>query len=133
MPRLFVYGTLRQGFVNHYLIQYSQLIEEDVTLEGYEIRYNLSTSYPFPYAFFKLKSKIRGDIYEVDEKIIIDKIDPLEGVDEGHYIRHYDMEREVFIYVKAIDNRQYFPLIISGDWREFFAANRLSYTPGWLG
>lgn len=116
MPRVFVYGTLRQGEVNHYILQENQLVKEEVRVLGYELRAN---GLYYPYAFLNPERSIVGDIYKVSQQLIDGPLDDLEGTVVGYYIRHYDKTTEAFIYLKGKDNREDYPLIDSGDWVKY--------------
>lgn len=112
MPRVFVYGTLRKGEVNHYLLKEAVLIEKDVKVEGYELRANQY----YPYAFLSKGKHIIGDIYEVSDALLEGDLDELEDTHTGYYVRHYDFKYCCFIYLKGKDDRKNYPLIESGDW-----------------
>ncbi len=113
MPLVFVYGTLRQGEHHHDLLNEARLIYTDYRIQGYELR--LSRAY-YPYAFQNPTSEITGEVYEVSQAMLENKLDVLEDTASGYYVRHYDPDYEFYIYLKAQDDREQYPLIRSGDW-----------------
>lgn len=71
MYNVFVYGTLKKGFSNHWYLENSKYLGIGKTIPKYQMY--PSKNYFFP---FLLKSEpnnnIVGEIYEVDEKTLID-------------------------------------------------------------
>ena len=87
--RVFVYGTLKNGFYNNKL-----LVERRATFRGeartcHPMRMVLG-EYGIPYLFDVQQQRgdaaIRGELWEVDDAGL-DALDVLEGVDEGMYTR----------------------------------------------
>ena len=115
MPKIFVYGTLRKGESNHYFLRNATLIRENFLLQGYELRANLH----YPYAFLSEDKEIIGDVYEISEASMIGDLDDLEGVSENYYMRFWDEKNDFFIYLKAKDNRDDYPVIENGDWIDY--------------
>jgi len=118
--RVFVYGTLRVGQTNHLYLKEAKLLEKSVRAEGYELR----STKNFPFAYFKDDGSIVGDIYEVEQRIIEQEIDILEGVAQDLYQRHFDENIDAFIYVRMIDDRQRFEHIEGGDWLAYKEENK---------
>jgi gamma-glutamylcyclotransferase (GGCT)/AIG2-like uncharacterized protein YtfP len=78
---VFVYGTLKRGFWNNYLLEGSELLGEGTTLE----RFSLYTV-GFPYAVPDGGGlPLRGEVYRVDEETL-KRLDALEGY-PNHYKR----------------------------------------------
>ncbi|CAM6057371.1 unnamed protein product [Sphagnum tenellum] len=87
----FVYGTLKQGFSNHWLM-------EDVMTKGHARFVGIASTkkrYPLVCGPFQVPflldmpacgCHVRGELYEVD-RVAIDHLDELEGVSKGHYVR----------------------------------------------
>lgn len=91
---VFVYGTLKKGFGNHTLLANSKFLGTDVVKD-----HTLIQSPGFPYMVESEGSQARGEVYEVDERIVR-YLDALEG-----YPTHYQKKeirteggREVFTY-----------------------------------
>lgn len=91
---VFVYGTLKKGFGNHALLASSKFHGTDVVKD-----HTLIQSPGFPYMVESEGSQARGEVYEVDERIVR-YLDALEG-----YPTHYQKKeirteggREVFTY-----------------------------------
>jgi len=92
--KVFVYGTLKKGFGNHFLLKDSQFIKVD-KVSG--LMYNIG---PFPGAVpAKGDNPLHGEIYEIDETTL-QRLDRLEGV--PHLYRRETEKtssgEEVFIY-----------------------------------
>jgi gamma-glutamylcyclotransferase (GGCT)/AIG2-like uncharacterized protein YtfP len=81
--RLFVYGTLKQGFRNHYYLAASNYL-------GKFVASNIAiiNRPDYPYAVPKEGAKATGEIYELDRESL-DKIDMLEDYDPGNANSHY--------------------------------------------
>ncbi|CAI5468471.1 unnamed protein product [Closterium sp. Yama58-4] len=87
----FVYGTLKEGFSNHWLMQ-------ELMQSGDAIRIGTARTvqnYPLVCGPFQVPFLLRlpgnghrvfGEIYEVNEKAVA-RLDILEGTDRGHYVR----------------------------------------------
>lgn len=73
MNKVFVYGTLRKGCTNHYLLDGLPFV--DAECEGV-VRY---WEYGVPFPFAKQgQGKIYGELYNVDNSVL-KKLDALEG------------------------------------------------------
>lgn len=73
--RIFVYGTLKQGFPNSYLLKDSTYIGKAITVDKF-CMYDLGA---FPAVADTPKiSKIEGEVYEIDKATLI-SLDMLEG------------------------------------------------------
>jgi gamma-glutamylcyclotransferase (GGCT)/AIG2-like uncharacterized protein YtfP len=99
-----VYGSLKKGFHNHYILGDSEYVEEKY-IDGY-IMYSLGS---FPGAF-EGEGKIHVEIYEVSDNLILEDLDMLEGhpnfykrVDKGEFsiyilqrnIEDYSMQKTI--------------------------------------
>ena len=82
MKRLvFVYGTLKRGFWNNYLLKEAEFLGEGTTLEKFKL-YTVG----FPYALSDGEGlPLRGEVYEVEEETL-KRLDALEGY-PNHYKR----------------------------------------------
>jgi len=83
---LFVYGTLKQGFHNHYLLEDAEFICKAATKEKYPM---INTEEYFPYLINEAGKgyNIEGELYQIDEEIL-SVLDILEG-----YPEHYDRKK----------------------------------------
>jgi gamma-glutamylcyclotransferase (GGCT)/AIG2-like uncharacterized protein YtfP len=118
--RLFVYGTLLSGEGSHTRLGRSRMVAEEVCTEP---RYTLISLGLFPAMLEGGKTSVWGEVYEVDDAT-------LAAVDwfEGHptvYRRtwvHLRGGESVQGYVLARRRAGSYPLITSGDWRDFRCA-----------
>jgi len=81
---VFVYGTLKQGFHNHYLLENAEFVCEVTTKEKYPM---VNTEEYFPYLLdvSGVGHNIKGEVYRIDN-VILAMLDVLEGYPE-HYTR----------------------------------------------
>ena len=81
---IFVYGTLKQGFHNHYLLEDTKFICEAATKDKYPM---VNTEEYFPYLFNQkgMGHNIRGEVYRIDD-VTLAMLDVLEGYPD-HYTR----------------------------------------------
>jgi gamma-glutamylaminecyclotransferase len=79
---VFVYGSLKEGYGNHRLLQASTLVHHATLPYGHRmfslggfpgvVEADLSSGYP-----------IHGEVYEVTERTLFESLDYLEGYDKG--------------------------------------------------
>ncbi|XP_057801790.1 putative gamma-glutamylcyclotransferase At3g02910 isoform X2 [Salvia miltiorrhiza] len=89
---IFVYGTLKRGFYNHYLLEdliragAAAYLGPCTTVEAYPL---VCGPYGIPYLVNLPGSgqRIRGELYSVSSVHGLARLDELEGVDRGHYER----------------------------------------------
>ena len=88
---IFTYGTLKQGFPNHHLMQ-DLISKDDAALLG---TYSTHNSYPLvcgpyglPYLINQPGSghRVRGELYAVSSRGLV-RVDELEAIGIGHYER----------------------------------------------
>ena len=81
---IFVYGTLKEGYHNHYLLENAEFICEAITKEKYPM---VNIEGDFPYLLNKQGQghNIQGEVYRIDDAILV-MLDVLEGYPE-HYTR----------------------------------------------
>ena len=88
---LFVYGTLKRGRTNHYLLQDAVFVGEAVTKEKYAMYENV-----IPYVVKgKRVSPIKGEVYEVSLQTL-KKVDLLEG-----HPRFYKREKVKVVLINS--------------------------------
>lgn len=71
---IFVYGSLKRGFSNHFLLENSKFLGEFITDPEYKM---ISLGY-FPGVILEGNTSIYGEIYEVDTDTF-KRLDTLEG------------------------------------------------------
>lgn len=115
IPKVLVYGTLKEGYHNHHFLNTSKKIGE-YWLHGFSMHH--LGSYPAIYLDPNQNSKILGEIYELADDHVLKAIDKLESI-PWHYQREvvncgqfgpcytYVQQKPIFEY-KWID---------SGIWR----------------
>jgi len=120
LSKLFVYGTLKKGYHNHYIIEGSKLINTAV-LSDYAI-FDLGS---FPGIVRDHESRVYGELYEISDDLL-PRLDRLEGVP---YL--YDRATEVvvdsgmnvhtgvYVYVYQLDSGEF---IKDGVWPEALSA-----------
>lgn len=111
MCNVFVYGTLKKGFSNHYFLEDSKYLGIGKTIPKYQMYPCLDYKYPF-----LIKSEpnnnIIGEVYEID-KITLIKLNILEGYPKLYLREEIEVELEnkeiikTFIYIKNEDNYQH--------------------------
>ncbi len=74
MHKLFVYGTLKEGYGNHHYIKGSKQLSKTASVEGY----GMHRLGGFPGAVADQNSEIYGEVYEIDDATLKD-CDGLEG------------------------------------------------------
>ena len=125
---VFVYGSLKSGHWNNYILQSSKLLGKYLTSDKY-----LLTNVGFPYLIPEDRltgdrkgagRPVIGEVYEVTEEGVLARLDALEG--EGyHYSRtHIQVEgidEPVQTYIPCGDEQEHAvcPLISTGG-KEFY-------------
>lgn len=110
--RVAVYGTLRQGFGNHRLLEHSKFLGKTKTDAIFSMHGRI-----VPWISNGGDTQITVEVYEIDEQTL-QSLDWLEG-----YPNYYDRQiintefGEAWIYF--IDNRLVGNYIESGDWAEY--------------
>lgn len=80
MTKIFVYGTLKKGYHNHYLLSEAEFLQEKV-LSGFKLYYAYGKN-SFPVAMISSDGQfIAGEVYKIPEndKNTIINLDRLEG------------------------------------------------------
>jgi gamma-glutamylcyclotransferase (GGCT)/AIG2-like uncharacterized protein YtfP len=102
---LFVYGSLKKGFDNHNLLsKYAKRLGKARTVKKFGMFEDSFGNYPYlvpsPYC------KIQGELYEIQRKELMDKLDAFEGSPE-YYERkkieiksHHGVQR-AFVYIQS--------------------------------
>jgi len=120
MNKIAVYGSLRQGLHNHYLIEDSKLLGIFITPQIF----SLYTLGGFPGLKTDGKTAVVMEVYEVED-CVAKRVDSLEGYTPGRKATFYDKisietpfgDADVYIYVSDIPENR---LVKSGDWYTFY-------------
>lgn len=95
---IFVYGSLMRGFGNNRLLANASFIGEATTRAPFKMRY---AGFPYIRAVKHDGLPVRGEVWRIDSHVdgaaILEALDRLEGVDNGHYERR--------VYEVMIDGR----------------------------
>ena len=126
---LFVYGTLRKGEKNHYLIRKAECIEQNVYIYG--SMYDTGAGYPA--IRLDASQKVCGELYRIDDEMLR-IVDRLEGYrperNENLYERIHiqvfgeDREYEALVYVAGTSLNGLTDCIQSGDWVQYRKQHR---------
>jgi gamma-glutamylcyclotransferase (GGCT)/AIG2-like uncharacterized protein YtfP len=113
MTKVFVYGTLRAGDVNHVYLKQSSFVEKNTT----EPQYTLVNLGLFPAMLAKGNTAVHGEVYNVDDRTLL-TLDRLEG-HPNFYVREQiklSNGEQVNAYVMPDNNVGKHTVIESGDW-----------------
>jgi gamma-glutamylcyclotransferase (GGCT)/AIG2-like uncharacterized protein YtfP len=77
MNKVFVYGTLKKGYHNHYLLDGCEYLGNS-ELDGYGLYYSGNSKYSFPVADIMINHSVSGEIYLVDDEVM-KQLDRLES------------------------------------------------------
>jgi gamma-glutamylcyclotransferase (GGCT)/AIG2-like uncharacterized protein YtfP len=108
---IFVYGTLKRGFINHYLMAGQEFAGTAKTSPGYAL-YDLE-GYPGLVADAGAPEGVDGEVWCVDDECLAG-LDVLEGTAEGLYSRHTvpvltpfaESRIEAYIYQRSVEGRK---------------------------
>lgn len=76
---LFVYGSLKKNFDNHYLLnKYAKRVGKAITVGKFGMYEDDFGN--FPYMVYEPIHRIKGELYQINRKELLDKIDEFEGV-----------------------------------------------------
>lgn len=121
---LFVYGTLRKGEKNHYLIRKAECIEQNVYIFG--AMYDTGEGYPA--LLLDNNKKVLGELYRIDEEMLR-IVDRLEGYRPERKENLYERisiqvfaegrEYEALVYVAGASMNGLTDCIQNGDWVQY--------------
>lgn len=111
MNLIFVYGTLKRGFINHCLMAGQEFAGTARTSPGYTL-YDLG-GYPGMVADAGALEGVEGEVWCVDDECLAG-LDVLEGTAEGLYSREMvpllapfaESRIEAFIYQRSVEGRK---------------------------
>ncbi len=101
---LFVYGSLKKGFDNHNLLDgYAKRIGEAYTVDKFAMYEDSFGNYP--YLIQKPIAEIRGELYEIRKRELLDKIDEFEGAPEYYQRKQIRVKtnkgiKQAFVYIR---------------------------------
>ena len=111
MHKVFVYGTLRIGGSNHFLLEGTELLGNHKTPPVY-FMVDLTGC---PAVLLEGTTAITGEVYQVDDETLAE-LDALEGYPWNYYRQRIQTEwGEAWVYIYN-DCDSVFPEIISGNW-----------------
>lgn len=76
---LFVYGSLKKGFKNNYLLSGANYISKASTIGKFAMFAETGKDFPYIIKDERIGKKIDGELYEITRKEILQDIDTLEG------------------------------------------------------
>lgn len=101
---LFVYGSLKKGFDNHHLLQkYTKRIGKAITIGKFGMFEDSFGNYPYLLPVSKMR--IHGELYLLERKELLEKLDRFEGVPEYYQRKkilvktHRGIQR-AFVYIQ---------------------------------
>ena len=110
MTLVFVYGTLKRGGSNHFLLAGQEFAGTARTLPGFAL-YDLE-GYPGMVADGAASEGISGEVWSVDPACLAE-LDRLEGIEEGLYRRERvpleppfaDKAVDAYLYLRSVSGR----------------------------
>ncbi len=112
MQKVFVYGTLKKGYHNHYGLADCPMKKAEV------VGYDLHASAYLP--FVKEGSGIvKGELYEVSEQILL-RLDQLEGHPDFYQRVMTEVttaNQKVNAWIYLCRDAARYPLVASGEWQ----------------
>lgn len=110
--KVFVYGTLKKGYCNHYIL----LGKTPQSATAYNIQLHTGVEYPFA---IRGQGTVHGEVYEVDDEILR-ALDQLEQDHDDYYreltpvLLENRQETQAWIYLS--DKAVLYPRIEDGIW-----------------
>lgn len=113
MERVFVYGTLKRGGYNHYILNSSIFEQEIKTKEKYSM-YSMG-AFPFVLLAESLV-QITGEVFSVTEEVL-KRLDILEGYPYFYNREQILLEDGTRAWIYYLQEKDYeYPIIASGVW-----------------
>ena len=111
--KVFVYGTLKQGYHNHRLLAQATLLGEFTTPPNYTM-YHLGG---FPAVVMDGNTAIIGEVYEVDRQEF-QQLDFLEGYPDFYTrdIIETDYGDAWMYHITDVSSLEHSPVVTSGNW-----------------
>lgn len=98
---VFVYGSLKIGYVNNYVLADSKFISNGKTCDKFQMYPVIGGAYPFLIKSEKV-SNIIGEVFEVNSQMVLDNLDTLEGYPEYYLKEFIDIEIEDGSVIQAL-------------------------------
>lgn len=112
-----VYGTLREGFYNHRLLE-SAIYMGETIVKGF-VMFSINGWYP---GINEGNGNIVVEIYEITDDDMANNLDRLEGYPSMYNRKQIETEYgKVWIYIFNRKHEEY-QRVAGGDWREFTTA-----------
>lgn len=110
--KVFVYGTLKKGYCNHYLL----LGKTPQKATAPNIQLHTGTDYPFA---IRGQGTVHGEVYEIDDEILR-ALDQLEQ-DHDDYYRELTLvlletQQEMMAWIYLSDQAVLYPRLENGVW-----------------
>jgi gamma-glutamylcyclotransferase (GGCT)/AIG2-like uncharacterized protein YtfP len=119
MNKVFVYGSLKQGFHNHRLLALAKKVG-DTEIMGYKM-VNLG-QFPGIISDIESKTPIKGEVYEVNAEQMA-TLDRLEG--HPHFYMRFPVTTDLgtaWVYTLSEKDWGNKPIVESGEWKRDRAA-----------
>ncbi len=112
--KVFVYGSLKQGFSNSYLLSSSKFITKA------EIKGNMYSLGAYPVADLEGEGIIKGEVYEISPNnlIILDTLEGYPNFYNRRVVTTLDKRHKVITYFIEHNRIKRFELIKSGEWNK---------------
>ena len=101
---LFVYGSLKKGFDNHNLLsKYAKRIGKSITIGKFGMFEDSFGNYPYLVPVPKMR--IHGELYLIERKELLDKLDQFEGAPEYYerkkiLVKSHRGTHRAFVYIQ---------------------------------
>jgi len=101
---LFVYGSLKKGFDNHNLLsKYAKRIGKSITIGKFGMFEDSFGNYPYLVPVPKMR--IHGELYLIERKELLDKLDQFEGAPEYYerkkiLVKSHCGTHRAFVYIQ---------------------------------
>jgi gamma-glutamylcyclotransferase (GGCT)/AIG2-like uncharacterized protein YtfP len=102
---LFVYGSLKKGFDNHHLLsKYTKRLGKAITVGKFGMFEDSFGNYP--YLIPVPKMRIHGELYLIERKELLEKLDLFEGAPEYYerkkiLVKSHHGTQRAFVYIQS--------------------------------
>jgi gamma-glutamylaminecyclotransferase len=106
---IFVYGSLKKDFQNHYLLEDSKYIGEATTTDFYTMIGTKSKAFPYIISNYpdNAGTCIKGEVYDISEEVL-EKLDKLEGHPDTYTRRNIYVSADkdsLIVFAYILDNQ----------------------------